>query len=48
MMAFQFYSIFKTIIKDEEALEETIPLLLKGIFGLFLTLGTSFTAPMAA
>jgi len=47
-MCFIFYSIIKAVVKDPETLDSTVPLILKIIFGFFLTLGYTFTAGMTA
>jgi len=43
-MCFNFYSIIKSVVKDPDALEETVPLMLKVTFGFFLTIGYTFIA----
>lgn len=48
MMCFIFYSIMKSVIKDPEIVDAVIPLVLKGFFGFFLTLGYTFTAGVSA
>lgn len=48
MMCFIFYSIIKSVVKDPERVEDVVPLVLKGFFGFFLTIGYSFTAGISA
>ena len=47
-MCFVFYTIVRSIVKDPEDVEEVIPIMLKVIFGVFLTIGYTFTAGMVA
>ena len=48
MMCFTFYSIIKSVVKDPEDVEETIPIALKVCFTLFFVLGYTFTAGISA
>ena len=48
MMCFIFYTIVRAVVKDPETVEEVVPIMLKIIFGIFLTIGYTFTAGMTA
>ena len=48
MMCFTFYSIIRSVVKDPADVEETVPIMLKVIFGIFLVIGYTFTAGMSA
>ena len=48
MMCFTFYSIIRSVVKEPEDVEETIPIALKICFTLFIVLGYTFTAGMSA
>lgn len=48
MMCFCFYTITRSVVKDPEDIKEVIPIMLKVIFGIFLTIGYTFTAGMSA
>ena len=48
MMCFTFYSIVRSVVKDPEEVEDTVPIMLKVVFNIFLVIGYTFTAGMAA
>ena len=49
MMAFIFYSLVKVIATGQNAdVDRIVPLMLKVVFGFFLTIGSTFTAGMSA
>ena len=48
IMCFCFYTIIRSIVKDPEEVEELVPLILKIIFGLMLTMNYTYTAGMSA
>ena len=48
MMCFNFYSITRAIVKDPEALEATVPMVLKIVFGFVLTMTYTFVGGRSA
>ena len=48
MMCFCFYSIVRSVVKDPDEVKEVVPIMLKIIFGIFLTIGYTFTAGISA
>ena len=46
-MCFVFYTIVRSVVKDPEEVDEVVPIMIKVIFGIFLTIGYTFTAGMS-